>query len=317
MKKGIIVLGMHRSGTSLAANLVYRCGVYAGGAAEDGSLLLQPDADNPAGYWEYKPLIHFNDELLSSVGANCYFPPSDYSNCILEQMAEKPSYRKKALGLINTMESGGVLWFWKDPRLVILLPFWERVWDNVIYVIPVRNPLNMALSLRKRDALPISASLLIWQRYMLSILKHTERTTNKLFVEYEKLIENPFEECKRLYLFISGDSRGDDMVKQTIETVTPAVRSDLQRNNSEVSAFFELPHVTAEQKDLYNFLKGKVRNPAEQFNAADFAVYAGWRDYLLTIDLARKLWTYLPSEKRQAAMLELPSIYREFLGVFN
>lgn len=309
MSKGIIVLGMHRSGTSLFANLVHRCGAYAG----DESLLLQADAENPAGYFEYRPLVNFNETLLAGVTAKWLAPPLNQDAFILEKLAEEPKYKEKALELIEAMEAGGDLWFWKDPRLAILLPFWKRIWRDVIYVIPVRNPLDTALSLRKRDAFPISASLLLWQRYMMSILTHTEDSAEKIFVGYEEVINDRLEQCKRLLLFIRNDSGDDETLKSKVDTVAEGVRPELRRNRSEAS-FFELPQATQAQKSLYRFLKLKLDNPAETFNAAEFVEYTGWREYLQTLDLSRKLWGYVPDSKRLLAVTELSKTHRDFFG---
>lgn len=309
MSKGIIVLGMHRSGTSLVANLAQLCGAYAG----DESLLLQADSGNPAGYFEYRPLVNFNETLLASAKATWIAPPLERDALILERLADEPKYREQALELIETMEAGGDLWFWKDPRLAILLPFWKRIWRDVVYVIPVRNPLDTALSLRKRNVFPVSASLLLWQRYMMSILTHTEDSADKLFVEYEEVIKNPVEECKRLLLFISNNQEDDEALERKVDAVAEAVRPDLRRNKSGTS-FFDLQQATAAQKSLYRFLKSKLNNPAESFNPDEFVEYSGWREYMLTLDMSRKLWGYVPDNKRLLAATELARTHREFFG---
>ena len=61
--------------------------------------------------------------------------------------------------------SGSALWGWKDPRTTILLPFWQMLIPNLRFVIGVRNPLEVARSLRKRDGMSIGAGAYLWYRY--------------------------------------------------------------------------------------------------------------------------------------------------------
>jgi hypothetical protein len=183
MADGIIVLGMHRSGTSLAAELIYRWGAYG---SED---LIQPSQWNPRGYWEYAPLIRFNDRLLHAVGSKWNVPPGDDGAVLLSRLARRGSYRDEGLRLLDRIRSGGRTWFWKDPRLSILLPFWRRLWGDVAYVVVVRDPIDIASSLRARDHLPVFASLLLWQRYMVDILRWIPPEQPRIFVDYDSLLD--------------------------------------------------------------------------------------------------------------------------------
>src|SRR5215510_8648831 len=60
----VVVLGMHRSGTSLLANLLTALGVDLGGN------LLPADANNQAGYWEQQEIYHTQDALLEQLSGN-------------------------------------------------------------------------------------------------------------------------------------------------------------------------------------------------------------------------------------------------------
>jgi hypothetical protein len=184
------------------------------------------------------------------------------------------------------MQAGNRLWFWKDPRLSMLLPFWKQLWNDVTYVIPVRNPLEIALSQQKWtngevkvDNFPFSTSLLYWQCLMLSILTHTETSHSKIFLEYENLIQDPIKECKRLCEFLDTELGCDQNSVQRIEYMAQAVNPNLRRNRNNVP-FSVVPYATQEQKALYRFLKQKIANADEKFNQGAFALPAGWRDQL-------------------------------------
>ena len=135
MSRGVLVLGMHRSGTSLTASLISAWGAYAG-----EHHLIPGDTWNPAGYWEYLPLVRLNMDLLNAVGARTMIPPSDSESEQLAGLAASKLFRQRALALVEEMHSTQQPWFWKDPRMSILLPFWQPLLGETVYVIVVRPP---------------------------------------------------------------------------------------------------------------------------------------------------------------------------------
>jgi hypothetical protein len=312
MGASIIVLGMHRGGTSLLANLVSVCGAHAG----DERLLLKADESNARGYWEYMPLIEFNDELLNSVCAKTLIPPSDEAYKELERQSSVPKYRDRALRLLRVMQESGLTWFWKDPRLGVLLPFWKRIWGDVIYVISIRHPLDIALSIQKRDAYPISASLLIWQRYMSAILEGTKTAQNALFIEYEEVIENPFQQCERLYLFLCRHFQTQVGKEQIVKNMMQAIAPELRHNRSSLS-LSKAPQATEGQQTLYDILKRKTENLAEHIDQTRISIYPGWREYLLITDAMFQLWFTLPKSERHEALSRLPATHKELSEMFG
>jgi len=212
VSNGIIVLGMHRSGTSLIAELIHRWG--ASGRVKE---CLPSNQWNARGYWELAPLVNFNRRLLRETGSNWSLPPSQRSDSKLAALASHPRYRHEALSLIASMNlEGSHNWFWKDPRLSLLLPFWQRLWDQPRYVICLRNPLEIGRSLQERDNLSFSVSMMLWHRYMISILEWT-RGLPVIVMSYSKVLRNPQMECERLANFLSGQEPCQDPVKAAAE----------------------------------------------------------------------------------------------------
>lgn len=275
MQRAIIVLGMHRSGTSLVAELADKWGAFANGE------FLPVDSRNPRGYWEYAPLVHFNRRLLVSVGSESFVPPSDEDGKRLEERALESVWSKEASQLIAAMESGNRVWYWKDPRLAVMLPFWQRFWDDVVYVITVREPLDTALSLKKRDNLPTTAGHLLWQRYMTAILKGTDTHPRRIFVQYGRILAQPLDECRRLCDFLDehcalGDGQPPE---RRVESMLRAVNPNL-RSYASAGAFFSSPEVTEGQKNLYRYLRSRALSQDEPIDPGVFDIYPGWRDYL-------------------------------------
>ena len=65
--RNVVILGMHRSGTSMVAGALATAGLYAGEPDE----LLADQSDNPHGFWERRDVVSLNDAILSASSASC------------------------------------------------------------------------------------------------------------------------------------------------------------------------------------------------------------------------------------------------------
>jgi len=276
----IIVSGIYRSGTSLVTELIHRWGAYAG-REED---IFQDEY----GYMEHFALQKLNDELLNN---NSRVPtPVD----LLIEKAQDPILKERALEILNGMdkeasEAQATAWVWKDPRLPLVLPFWSNIWGDVIYIIPVRHPVETILSAAKMEGLepdqvPLSAGFVYWQFCMLNILNFTEKSHRKLFVAYDQLLKDPQKECTRLGDFL--DLHCDVLSENKIQRVAKMSEqiTAKQYHFQYPKALAEVKVTTREQRALFNFLRLKTMYPDEVFNNDDFAIYPGWMEYLQTID---------------------------------
>jgi hypothetical protein len=149
---------------------------------------------------------------------------------------------------------------------------------------------------------------------MLAILKETETDHNKLFVEYEELIENPVEQCERLYLFLNCHYKTGASKQEVIEKMAQTIDQKLRRHSSD-SSFLNVPQATEEQKALYDFLRRKVKNPIECANQSIFTIYSGWREYLLTLDTTLHVWSQLPAKEKGLLHSRLTILHKELFGL--
>ena len=247
MSGGIVVLGMHRSGTSLISEALHRWGAF--GRVKE---CLPSDQWNARGYWEYSPLVDFNERLLQELGATWSFPPSQRDDARLAALAEQPPYRDEAKSLLASMKKKNKgSWFWKDPRLSLLLPFWQKIWGDVHYVICVRDPIEVCLSLQQRDHLSFPISILLWQRYMLSILEWT-RNAPTIAIHYSKMLQHPASECARLSNFLLNADGLSPAFGGTAEMVK-AVDRQLQHHESAGRPF--PASLTVSQKAIQEILE--------------------------------------------------------------
>ena len=120
LKKGsrklIVVVGMHRSGTSAITRSLLCTNV------EIGNNLIEGAYDNEKGYWEDSDIVYLNEEMLKVCGETW-----DSLNSITEDQVEhlnKCGYNKKAVNLLTERISKYTNYVFKDPRMSKLLLFW-------------------------------------------------------------------------------------------------------------------------------------------------------------------------------------------------
>jgi GT2 family glycosyltransferase len=188
----ICIAGAHRSGTSMLTRLLHACGLYLGEKSE----LMSPQADNPEGFWEHLGFVAANDELLSELGGAWDLPPKadeNFSDPRLDPL------RMKARMLIEGFDSTRV-WGWKDPRNSLTLPFWQNLLAGLKTIIMVRNPLEVAHSMRERNGTSYSFGLRLWEIYNRRLLEAASEK-ERLITHYDSFFKNPKVELRRIARF--------------------------------------------------------------------------------------------------------------------
>ncbi|NND69275.1 MAG: hypothetical protein HKN19_16915, partial [Halioglobus sp.] len=186
MKKCLVVLGMHRSGTSAFTGVLDLLGVNL------GTRMLETQHDNPKGFFENKYVVQANDCILESLRSSWDDPlplPGDW-----QAHFEGSTLHKDIRTFLNTDMVEGRLTALKDPRLARLLPIWLphfRAEDVSLHIaIVIRNPLEIAESLASRNNFSRQKSLLLWLLYMLDAEEHS-RHLPRGFVHFDKLLADP------------------------------------------------------------------------------------------------------------------------------
>ena len=182
---GVVILGMHRSGTSAVAGFLAKAGFFAGEAAD----LLEAAEDNPKGFFERADVNALNDNFLAELDGAWDRPPG--RELILEQAADWRPQVEEVLSSLAEEAAGRPLVL-KDPRISLLLPAWLPALDQGRFVIVLvdRSPMDVALSVRKRDGRPLYVALAIWQLYCTELLEGLAGR-RVLLVRYEDFVEDP------------------------------------------------------------------------------------------------------------------------------
>lgn len=290
----IFVLGIDRSGTSLLSEVLFRWGAYPG----EMEKLAAANSGNPQGYWEYGPMEDFITELLNSSGVNYWHPGF---KGLLEQHALQPEWRQRALTLAATMERPGRPWFWKEPGMSFMLPFFRPLFPDAIYLITLRDPCDSALSYEKfflppalHDKVRLTSYFFLrWQYMMVAIFEQLKDYKSKLIVPYEALVSSRREQCERIHGFLAaeyGPAAPEDPA--SVDRMAEAINPDLWRNRSQ-TAFLEAPKASAAQKELYAYLSGRSQGDLGDFNPANYPFPACSEEYLSNMMVLRWLFQNL------------------------
>ncbi|MEO8045557.1 MAG: glycosyltransferase [Spartobacteria bacterium] len=193
-RRVVLVLGMHRSGTSALAGALHALGFGLPGN------LLPPAPDNPGGYFESKDLTRLNEEILVAAGTAWHDPASIPDDFFASPKAL--AFRDRAEAFMEKALAGSPMLVLKDPRLCRLLPFWRACLTNLEIsfgcVLVLRDPREVARSLQLRvlseltrpgGPLSIARAHWLWSRYVLEAEKES-RSVPRALLTYETLLDD-------------------------------------------------------------------------------------------------------------------------------
>lgn len=190
----LVVAGMHRSGTSALSKVL-----SAHGYALPKTLLAASSA-NEAGFYESVPINRLNDKIMWSLAKTTWQSwramPANWQHA-----PEIDALKKEAVATLEAEFDLTQSFLLKDPRLCRLMPFWQEVLDSCgltqVHVCPIRNPLEVAASLERRNGLPVAQSLLLWLRYQLDAELYT-RDRPRAFTHFNDLLTDWHQVIKRI-----------------------------------------------------------------------------------------------------------------------
>lgn len=211
-----IIAGMHRSGTSLVARIAYEAGADMG----DPSTFYRPDRWNPDGYFEQPEIHAINIPLVNGPlwKFSYFFLPSENTirrrardRSLAEMIREADSrYRNKLV---------------KENRFCLTLPAWLDQGTEIEQILLVlRNPNEVALSLRRRQRVPLRKGRTLWETHNRRLLDTAGRHQIPMHItRYDRFLdpETRHEESASALAFLGIDlaeDRIDDLIIRVADT---------------------------------------------------------------------------------------------------
>ena len=246
-RKAILVIGMHRSGTSALTRGLEVLGVNL------GSRLRSPRIENPKGFWEDLDFNAINTDVLQAIGIE-WHTPDRVNPTALDSPALRPIMDRATAFLDQKFAATGLIGL-KDPRASRILPFWNEVFERSgitpSYVIACRNPMSVAKSLSTRDEFPTIKGHVLWLEYMLCSLVHSTHRP-RIVVDYDNMLEHPDKELGRI---ASAFDLAFDMNDAKFQEYNNNFLSNSLRSTSykieDLNICNEIPSFS---KDLYSFI---------------------------------------------------------------
>ena len=251
----VLVLGMHRSGTSSTAGALVRLG---GSAPRH---LMPPHAGNEKGYWESTVVADLNDSILAAGGSDWRdwrkFEPGKID------LAAADALRARAKAVLAEEFGHARFPIIKAPRMCRLMPFWAPVFEeakwSVHALLPIRSPLEVGWSLNFRDGTGTSHGCLLWLRHVLEAEVET-RGIARAVLSWRHFLDDRRKALARVgkQLGLTWPRWCESALEEIDEFVTP----DLRHHKAEDDDLHEHPAIGDLVRETYEAMLELVEDPA-------------------------------------------------------
>jgi hypothetical protein len=299
----VLVLGMHRSGTSLCSHVLSALGLdMADRIAPPG--LAEPAADNRRGHWERWEIVDFHDRILGLFNRGYYTPFHDFPLPVAWWADPRVAGVRREIADFLEQRMGKGHFGFKDPRAVRLMPIWHQI-ANELGLAPkivfcLRNPAQVARSLHAREGLPAESGEYRWLTYVIDFFRNI-RDIEFCTIEYEDWFEEPAPNLLKLRKFLDLPMQPvDSDVDLAIgEIIAPELRHDDPRGGEARQPLVRSVYNLTRRAGHDPAARDQVKNIAAQFTGFQQTQGAFQRAFERTAAIAEKL----PSVEQAAAVL--------------
>lgn len=279
----VLILGMHRSGTSLVSGVINKLGVFGG----DEQALGRSGEWNPRGYWEFRALTQANNRILALLGGRWDRVAGLEDSQFMRHEQQIARICKELGPALKAFAQQGD-WAVKDPRLSLLLPAWKGYFSKPLAVLVVRDPVEVAISLNKRNQMPLTVGIALWEVYMRSALRHSHGMP-RILVDYNALLQNPGQEIRSLQEKLA---RQGVTVSAMPEELLGFVDNSLYRSRKQDAEGAGL--LNSVQARLYDGLrKGALETEGGQVSAGGLEALALYEKAFPEMSAWKRKWQHL------------------------
>ena len=216
----VAVTGMHRTGSSMVAKMLHLGGLWFG----DDEDFISPAPDNPEGFFEHERLVRLNDELLEATGGAWDYPPPIGPLAVDDPRIAGLALRAREM--IGELSVHGH-WGWKDPRICLTGAFWLDLLPDLNFIVCVRHPVEVAMSLKRRNRISYALALSLWETYYTRLLEVVP-PERRLVTHYGAHFDSSRNEANRLLDFAAVPRKGRS-------TAFEAINPELRHQRTQIS----------------------------------------------------------------------------------
>lgn len=250
-KKIVFILGMHRSGTSLLANILSHMGVSF------GKNLIPGDKDNEAGYWEQKDIVTIHEKILKQMDRPWIYPTGTLP--IEDHWWNKKSfdhYKNEIIHCLQRELQDKNIFGLKDPRISRFLPFWDVICTELnidpVFILTFRHPHDVTASLIKRDKITPQHAELLWFIYNIECIDYLGARISST-LQYCQWFINPQDTISQLNQILDLSISQDQQDEIITKCIQPNLRHNQVANNSFTNPLIEqLYHLLIESTSQIN-----------------------------------------------------------------
>jgi hypothetical protein len=220
----VVVLGMHRSGTSLCAHILSAMGI-------DMTDAIGEHPSNTRGHWERWEIVEFHDRILGLFNRDYYGPFHDFSLPVAWWADPRVfAIKREIVGFLERRMGDGYFGF-KDPRTVRLMPVWHQIFNDLKLAPKIvhclRDPAQVARSVEARDGLDPEMGEYRWLTHMVDFFRYSG-DFDICTVEFERWFTDPFGNFEQLkkFLDVPWQQSESDLGLVLSGIVDPALRHD-------------------------------------------------------------------------------------------
>jgi hypothetical protein len=267
-RRATLVLGPHRSGTSVVARAVATTG------AVFGRHLLEANDDNPRGFFENEKIVSLNDRMLRAL--NTSWDAALGFRLHPGEHPEAHQWRNDAAQILASEFGDAERICVKDPRLSLLGSFWTEALSEAGFslqvVLTLRDPRECAASQATRVAsnrryqflgATEAEGALLWLRYMHGAMEVC-RAQPSVLASYDRFVDEPRAALEDLLAAL----REDATESARKDFCAHFVSADLRRSHARPGDSSPLMDAASSAFRVFARIPQERRMPADAMQAA-------------------------------------------------
>lgn len=292
-QKAIVVVGPGRSGTSALTRAVAALGVDLGSNLKRGS------SKNPKGFFEDLDILDLNYELHEAFGLRRNGSSVRLLAAEDWERVDLAPFRERLAKIVRNRFADAECWGFKCGGVIRMLPFWEETLEalqqQVYYVMAVRNPLDVAASRRKLDALR-GVREKCDVEWLTQVVPYYRRLFDRrcVVVDFDRLLDDPQRELRRMARVLEIEVT-EDIERGIREYADEFLNPDLRHSATGFDAFANDPQTNAATREGYRWLLRFASDEVEPGNAAHEQWLSEWTGIETSLETMRPLLRHIDS----------------------